>query len=149
MGPARKTGRPRTTSGSPIRPLALIDIGSETPPRPWTPHPQPWWGDIDWSRPLIFVRRSFTVDDDGPTKSGKVRSVPFVAQAARALERLAGGSGGWAMTIGIFVNDVGDEIESSALRRRFYRPLENAGLDHIRFHYLGHTFGTIAVQASR
>lgn len=42
------------------------------------------WGDIDWTRQLIFVRRSFTVDADGPTKSGKVRSVPLVDQAARA-----------------------------------------------------------------
>jgi integrase len=36
------------------------------------------WGDIDWTRRVVFVRRSFTVDSDGPTKSGKVRSVPLV-----------------------------------------------------------------------
>ncbi len=32
-------------------------------------------------------------------------------------------------------------------RRCFYRALEAAGLPHIRFHDLQHTFGTIAVQA--
>jgi Phage integrase family len=47
----------------------------------------------------------------------------------------------------VFVNAVGDAIEESAMRRRFYRALKRAGLDHIRFHDLRHTFGTIAVQA--
>jgi integrase len=28
------------------------------------------WGDIDWMRRVVFVRRSYTVDADGPTKSG-------------------------------------------------------------------------------
>ena len=47
------------------------------------------WGDIDWMRRVVFVRRSYTVDADGPTKSGKVRSVPLVDQAARALDELS------------------------------------------------------------
>ena len=47
----------------------------------------------------------------------------------------------------MFVNDVGEHIEDSALRRRFYRRSTRAGLPQIRFHDLRHTFGTIAVQA--
>ena len=105
------------------------------------------WGDIDWQRSQIFVRRSYTVDDDGPTKSGKVRSVPLVAQAARALERLSRRERWIADDDRVFVNEVGDQIEDSAMRRRFYRALDDAGLEHIRFHDLRHTFGTIAVQA--
>ena len=49
------------------------------------------WGDIDWMRRVVFVRRSYTVDADGPTKSGKVRSVPLSDQAARVLEAVSRG----------------------------------------------------------
>jgi integrase len=38
-------------------------------------------------------------------------------------------------------------INDSRLRRRFYEALSQAGLDHMRFHDLRHTFGTLAVQA--
>lgn len=47
------------------------------------------WDDIDWMRRVVFVRRAFTVDADGPPKSGKVRSVPLSDQAALAFERLS------------------------------------------------------------
>lgn len=46
----------------------------------------------------------------------------------------------------VFVNPAGEHIEDSALRRRFYAALEAAGLKHIRFHDLRHSFGTLAVQ---
>jgi hypothetical protein len=105
------------------------------------------WGDIDWMRRVVFVRRSYTVDADGPTKSGKVRSVPLVDQAARALDELSRRERWTSDEDLVFVNPVGRHIEDSALRRRFYRTLEAAGLPSIRFHDLRHTFGTIAVQA--
>jgi integrase len=105
------------------------------------------WGDIDWTRRVVFVRRSFTVDADGPTKSGKVRSVPLVDQAARALDGLSKRERWTDDEDRVFVNDLGDHIEDSALRRRYYQALDRAGLPRIRFHDLRHTFGTIAVQA--
>jgi integrase len=36
--------------------------------------------------------------------------------------------------------------EDSAIRRRYYKALEAAGIKHLRFHGLRHTFGTLAVQ---
>jgi hypothetical protein len=39
--------------------------------------------------PVVFVHGSYTVDTDGATKSGKVRRVPLVGQAARALDELS------------------------------------------------------------
>jgi integrase len=47
------------------------------------------WSDVDWLRRLVHVRRSFTRGQEGPPKSGKVRSVPLVDQAARALDGLS------------------------------------------------------------
>jgi integrase len=79
------------------------------------------WGDIDWMRRVILVRRSYTVDADGPTKSGKVRSVPLVDQAARALDELSRRERWTGEEDLVFVNPVGRHIEDSALRRRFYR----------------------------
>ena len=105
------------------------------------------WSDIDWMRRLVHVRRSYTRHEVGPTKSGKVRSVPLVDQAARALDGLSRRERSTGEDDLVFVNEVGEAIEESAMRRRFYGALKRAGLDHIRFHDLRHTFGTIAVQA--
>jgi Phage integrase family len=96
---------------------------------------------------LVHVRRSYTRHEIGPTKSGKVRSVPLVDQAARALDQLSRREHLTGEEDLVFVNAVGDAIEESAMRRRFYRALKRAGLEHLRFHDLRHTFGTIAVQA--
>jgi integrase len=105
------------------------------------------WSDVDWMRRVVHVRRSYTRHEIGPTKSGKVRSVPLVDQAARALDGLSRRERFTGEEDLVFVNAVGDAIEESAMRRRFYGALKRAGLEHIRFHDLRHTFGTIAVQA--
>jgi integrase len=105
------------------------------------------WSDVDWMHRLVHVRRSYTRHEVGPTKSGKVRSVPLVDQAARALDRLSRREHFIGEDDLVFVNAVGEAIEESAMRRRFYRALKRAGLEHVRFHDLRHTFGTIAVQA--
>ena len=47
----------------------------------------------------------------------------------------------------VFPNPVGEPFDASGLRRRFGLALAAAGLRHIRFHDLRHSFGTLAVQA--
>ena len=105
------------------------------------------WGDVDWMHRLVHVRRSYTRHQVGPPKSGKVRSVPLVDQAAKALDGLSRRERWTGEEDLVFVNEVGEPFEESAMRRRFYAALKRAGLGHIRFHDLRHTFGTIAVQA--
>jgi len=46
------------------------------------------WRDVDFAKQTIHVRGSYTRGHHGPPKSGKVRSVPLIDQAARALGRL-------------------------------------------------------------
>jgi integrase len=96
---------------------------------------------------VAHVRRSYTRDELGPPKSGKVRSVPLVDQAARALDRLSRREYWTGEEDLVFVSEVGEPFDEWAMRRRFYTALEQAGLGRIRFHDLRHTFGTIAVQA--
>ena len=47
----------------------------------------------------------------------------------------------------VFPNALGEHLDGSALRRRFYAAMTRAELKRIRFHDLRHTFGTLAVQA--
>jgi integrase len=49
----------------------------------------------------------------------------------------------------VFVSPTGAHLEDSALRRRFYGALKAAGINHLRFHDLRHSFGTLAVQVFR
>lgn len=80
-------------------------------------------------------------------KSGKVRSVPLIDQAARALDGLSRRGHLTTADDLVFVNTAGGVMDDSKLRRRYYRALERAGLLRLTFHSLRHTFGTLAVQA--
>jgi integrase len=104
------------------------------------------WSDIDWTLGLVHVRRSYTHRSEGLPKSGRVRSVPLVDQAARALDELSRRERWAGADDLVFVNPTGGQVEDSALRRRFYDALASAKLPRIRFHDLRHTFGTLAVQ---
>ena len=92
------------------------------------------WADVDRGRRLVHVRRSYTRGEEGPPKSGKVRSVPLVDQAAQALDRLGKRERFKDEDDLVFVNDLGAPFEESAMRRRFYDALDAAGLPRIRFH---------------
>jgi integrase len=83
----------------------------------------------------------------GPPKSGKVRSVPLIDQAAAALNDLSRRDRFTDDDDLVFVSAVGMPVEEVRLRGRFYATLERAGLKRLRLHDLRHTFGTIAVQA--
>jgi integrase len=77
------------------------------------------WGDVDWMHRLVHVRRSYTRHELGPPKSGKVRSVPLVDQAARALDRLSRREYWTREEDLVFVSEVGEPFDEWAMRRRF------------------------------
>jgi integrase len=104
------------------------------------------WRDPDFSKRLIHVRHSYVMRNEDAPKSGRVRSVPMIDQVAVALDQLSRRNGWTGKEDLVFVNPTGEHIEDSALRRRFYAALKAAGLKHIRFHDLRHSFGTLAVQ---
>jgi integrase len=104
------------------------------------------WRDLDFGKRLIHVRHSYVMRNEDAPKSGRVRSVPMIDQVAIALDQLSRRNGWTGEEDLVFVNPTGEHIEDSALRRRFYAALKAAGLKHIRFHDLRHSFGTLAVQ---
>jgi integrase len=105
------------------------------------------WSDVDFEKRLVHVRRSFTHGAEGDPKSGRVRSVPMIDQAARALDGLSRRERFTDADDLVFVDDVGGYLDDWRLRRRFHGALERSGLPKLRLHDLRHTFGTLAVQA--
>lgn len=108
------------------------------------------WRDIDFAKQTVMVRGSFTNGKAGPPKSGKVRSVPLIDQAARALNDLSRREMFTEPGDLVFCTPTGDHVHADQLRDRFYLALEAAGLGEKRkagmvFHDLRHTFGTLAV----
>jgi integrase len=80
---------------------------------------------------------------ESSTKSGRVRRVPLPDQAAAALERLSRRSDYTAAGELVFCNVFGRALDGSALRRRFKRARDAAGLRPLRFHDLRHTYGSL------
>jgi integrase len=112
------------------------------------------WRDIDFAKQTVLVRASYTHRREGPPKSGVVRSVPLIDQAAAALDGLSRRAMFTDPRDLVFCTGLGEPVSDDRLRERFYVALENAGLgekragaDPMVFHDLRHTFGTLAVEA--
>ena len=104
------------------------------------------WRDVDFALRIVHVRRSYSLAIEDVPKSGRARAVPMADQVARALDALSRRDAFTGTDDLVFPNPAGGFLEDSALRRRYYAALQAAGIAHLRFHDLRHTFGTLAVQ---
>jgi integrase len=104
------------------------------------------WRDADFQLRVVHVRRAVAQGAVDTPKSGRARAVPMVDQVARALDDLSRRELLTGDDDLVFPSPDGEHLEDSALRRRYYKALEAAGIAHLRFHDLRHTFGTLAVQ---
>jgi integrase len=84
---------------------------------------------------------------ESSTKSGKIRRVPLADQAAAALDRLSRREHFTAPEDLVFVNELGRTLDSWALRSRFKRARDAAGLRPLRLHDLRHTYGSLLAAA--
>lgn len=105
------------------------------------------WRDVDFVTGRLHVRRNFTDGREKAPKSGKVRAGVLVPDIVDALAKLK--ERGYLAEDGdlVFCNTAGDHLDNHALRRRYYRAIEKAGLRRIRFHDLRHHFATVAARA--
>jgi integrase len=105
------------------------------------------WRDVDFGRRLVHVRWSYVRGLEDRPKSHRVRSVPLIDHAARALDGLSRRE----LFVGaqdlVFASEVGEHLDGDRVRRRYGAALARAGFERIRFHDLRHVFGTLAVQA--
>jgi len=104
------------------------------------------WRDVDFSGRKIIVRRSLSGDTElRSTKSRRAREVPLPDQAAAALDRLTHRDEFTGSDDYVFANRFGRRLDPSALRRRYERARNAAGLEPLRFHDLRHTYGSVLV----
>jgi integrase len=101
------------------------------------------WIDVDWSASRIRVADSYVRGAFDSPKNHRGRSVPMADRLAGELERHFQASRWRAENDLVFAHPAtGHVLDSSKLRKRFYVALERAGVHHITFHGLRHTFGT-------
>lgn len=103
------------------------------------------WRDIDWAGSAITVSRALSVGIEGETKSGRIRRVPMADQTTAALDRLSRREDFTSPDDLIFCSTIGRSLNASALRRRFKRARDVAGIRPLRWHDLRHSFGSLLV----
>jgi len=103
------------------------------------------WRDIDFPGQAIRVRANYSHGELVTPKSGKVRSVPMVPEVAQALARLGQRELFRGEEDPVFIGQVGQHMDASALRRRYATAARRAELRPLPFHSLRHYFGSMAV----
>ena len=104
------------------------------------------WRNIQWSDRVLSVESAVSASVESTPKSGHFRDVPLADQPLAALERLSRrahftGAGDY-----VFASAAGDRLDPSALRRRYLKARDAAGLPALRFHDLRHTAGSLLVR---
>lgn len=110
------------------------------------------WGDIDWNRKFINVKRSYKVGVVGPTKTGRTRRVDISDQLYKVLLDLRNqqkvkpfpverDEESWKRNV-VFQRE-GKPYEQNFVRRVFKSALEKAGIRQMRVHDIRHTYASL------
>jgi integrase len=83
---------------------------------------------------------------EGPTKSRQARTLPLADVAAAALSRLADRGDYTGRSDYVFCSRLGRRLDRSAVRRRYVRARDTAGLRPLRFHALRHAAGSLVAR---
>jgi integrase len=106
------------------------------------------WRDVDFALQAIRVRASYTHRALDTPKNRTGRTVPMIDTVAQELARLGRRSYFTGPDDLVFPGFTGEYLDDSALRRRYKRARDRAGLRPLRFHDLRHTFGTHAIRTA-
>lgn len=106
------------------------------------------WADVDLDARTLLVHRNLSAGVETEPKGRRHRYVPLPDPALAALARL--GARDEFISDGDYVvcNRWGRRIDDSALRRRYYRGCEVAGLRRVKLHGLRHAAGSILARVA-
>ena len=106
------------------------------------------WANVDFADAKLVVQysRASKTDQDSAPKSGRWRVVPLADQPAAVLAELAERDRFTGADDLVFCSPLGKHLDDSALRKRFHRAQEAAGLRRLRWHDLRHSFGSMSVR---
>jgi integrase len=104
------------------------------------------FSDVDLDSSLVTVSRAMSAGVEESTKSRRFRPVPLADQAASELKRLSERGRFAASGELVFCRPDGGPLDRSAVRSRFVRAQQKAGVKVRRFHDLRHTFGSLAIR---
>jgi integrase len=105
------------------------------------------WSDADFAGHALTVARAMSLGVESSPKSGRIRRVPLPDQAAVALDRLSRREHFTTPADRVFCNALGRALDGSAVRKRFKRTRDAAGLRPLRLHDLRHTHGSLLAAA--
>lgn len=109
------------------------------------------WGDMDWKGKFFEVRRSNYMGNVTTPKSGKGRRVDMSDQLAAVLtdhKRIVAAEAlkaGRAFPAWVFPSYEGTVLEAGNVRRSLALCLKKAGMRHLRFHDLRHSFASYLI----
>jgi integrase len=104
------------------------------------------WKHVRFADRTLVVVASMSAGEESSTKSGKWRAVPLSREAFVALDELSRREWFTDPDEFVFCGPAGDPLDDSALRRRYTRCRDAAGLPPLPFHHLRHTFATLAIR---
>jgi integrase len=106
------------------------------------------WADVDLEDRLLLVRRGLSAGEETLPKGRQHRFVPLSTPAVATLARLANRDDFTGADDYVLANRFGRRLDPSALRRRYKRGCEAAGLRPVRLHGLRHAAGSLVARTS-
>jgi integrase len=106
------------------------------------------WEDVDLHDRLLLVRRGLSAGEETLPKGRRHRFVPLPTPAVATLARLAERDDYTGPDDYVLANRLGRRLDPSALRRRYKRGCEAAGLRPVRLRGLRHSAGSLIARTS-
>ena len=109
------------------------------------------WSDVDFAGQFLEVHRAVVRRRETTTKTHKIRRVDLSSQLARVLQSLKEtrqpetSLTDRPMPDWVFLSPAGHRMTNELIRKSFYACLDAAGMRHVRFHDLRHTFASLLI----